>query len=90
MQVDGEPCKVAPSIFTISLLNKATMLAHKKMGLQKAKLTVKNLEIMVNYTSMPHFQKYSSDRSVLFKSGETTDSHVTTIFSFVLCFTFLN
>lgn len=32
MQVDGEACKVKPSIIEISLLNKAVMLAKKKPG----------------------------------------------------------
>ncbi|XP_044760598.1 eye-specific diacylglycerol kinase isoform X2 [Coccinella septempunctata] len=70
MQVDGEPCKVNPSIFTISLLNKAMMLAHKKMGIQNvASMDVRNLEIEVYYISMPNFERYCSDRSVLVKSA---------------------
>ena len=32
MQVDGEACKVKPSIIEMSLLNKAVMLAKKKPG----------------------------------------------------------
>lgn len=32
MQVDGEACKVKPSIIELSLLNTATMLAKKKPG----------------------------------------------------------
>lgn len=32
MQVDGEACKVKPSIIELSLLNKAVMLAKKKPG----------------------------------------------------------
>ncbi|XP_045476406.1 eye-specific diacylglycerol kinase isoform X2 [Harmonia axyridis] len=70
MQVDGEPCKVAPSIFTISLLNKAMMLAHKKIGIQKiTSSAVTNHEIVVYFMSMPNFEKYCSDRSVLIKSA---------------------
>lgn len=32
MQVDGEACKLAPSIITLSRLNQATMLAKRKPG----------------------------------------------------------
>jgi diacylglycerol kinase (ATP) len=32
MQVDGEACKLKPSIIELSLLNKAVMLAKKKSG----------------------------------------------------------
>ena len=32
MQVDGEACRLAPSIITLSRLNQATMLAKKKPG----------------------------------------------------------
>jgi diacylglycerol kinase (ATP) len=32
MQVDGEACKLKPSIIELSLLNKAVMLAKKKKG----------------------------------------------------------
>lgn len=32
MQVDGEACKLKPSIIELSLLNKAVMLAKKKPG----------------------------------------------------------
>lgn len=71
MQVDGEPCKVNPSIFTISLLNKATMLAHRKMGMRKIESPeVKNFEIQVYHVSMPNFKKYCSDMSIFAKSGK--------------------
>lgn len=32
MQVDGEACRVKPSIIEIELLNKAVLLAKKKKG----------------------------------------------------------
>ena len=32
MQVDGEACKLAPSIINMTLLNKACMLAKRKGG----------------------------------------------------------
>jgi diacylglycerol kinase (ATP) len=32
MQVDGEACKLAPSIISMTLLNKASMLAKRKGG----------------------------------------------------------
>lgn len=32
MQVDGEACKLTPSIITMTLLNKATMLAKRRGG----------------------------------------------------------
>lgn len=32
MQVDGEACKLTPSIISMTLLNKASMLAKRKGG----------------------------------------------------------
>lgn len=45
MQVDGEACKLAPSIITLSRLNQATMLAKKKPG----RVNVQYVEILFGF-----------------------------------------
>ncbi|XP_017783280.1 PREDICTED: eye-specific diacylglycerol kinase isoform X2 [Nicrophorus vespilloides] len=64
MQVDGEACKLAPSIIKLSLLNKATMLAKRKGGKvmelpadQLSPVTLPILKISMSDYEMNHYDK---------------------------------
>lgn len=52
MQVDGEACKLAPSIITLSRLNQATMLAKKKPGRVNVQWVTNHILVIV----LSHFQ----------------------------------
>ncbi|XP_070500338.1 eye-specific diacylglycerol kinase [Chironomus tepperi] len=70
MQVDGEACKVKPSIIEISLLNKAVMLAKKKPGrtnVQQATLEPMNINIC--RIKMSDYEQHHYDKETLKQSA---------------------
>ncbi|XP_023246195.1 eye-specific diacylglycerol kinase isoform X2 [Copidosoma floridanum] len=73
MQVDGEACRLLPSVITLSLLNKATMLA-KRRGFSRPRKHQKTaepekLKIPLMRIKMPDYENYHSDRERLVKTA---------------------
>ncbi|XP_047369825.1 eye-specific diacylglycerol kinase isoform X2 [Vespa velutina] len=73
MQVDGEACRLLPSIINLSLLNKATMLAKRRNTGQPqqdiAKLERLNLPVM--RIKMSDYETYYHDKERLKKVAES-------------------
>lgn len=72
MQVDGEACKLTPSIITLSLLNKATMLAKRKGGKAPPQTALDNLNICVHRISMSDYEQHHYDKNLLTQAGTLT------------------
>lgn len=71
MQVDGEACKLKPSIITIGHLNKATMLAKRKGGKPNVTQTaLDNLKVDVYRISMTDYEQYHYDKNLLSQAGK--------------------
>ncbi|XP_053599571.1 eye-specific diacylglycerol kinase isoform X2 [Plodia interpunctella] len=71
MQVDGEACRLAPSIITLSRLNQATMLAKRKPGRTIApQTTVDKLTLTVNLITMADYERHHYDKELLAKTAE--------------------
>ncbi|XP_073830456.1 retinal degeneration A isoform X1 [Musca autumnalis] len=69
MQVDGEACRVKPSIIEMELLNKAIMLAKRKSR-RPADVQVNPLEVLhltVLRITMDQYEKYHYDKDMLRK-----------------------
>lgn len=70
MQVDGEACKLTPSIITLSLLNKAPMLAKRKRGrLVATQTALENLKIQIFKISMAEYEQHHYDKDLLTQAG---------------------
>uniref|UniRef100_A0A0A9YX04 Diacylglycerol kinase n=2 Tax=Lygus hesperus TaxID=30085 RepID=A0A0A9YX04_LYGHE len=70
MQVDGEACKLNPSVISLSLLNKAPMLAKKKGGRAINTQTVlEPLRISINMINMTDYEQYHNDKARLKQSA---------------------
>ncbi|XP_026747256.1 eye-specific diacylglycerol kinase isoform X1 [Trichoplusia ni] len=75
MQVDGEACRLAPSVITLSRLNQATMLAKKKPGRTIApQTTLDKLTITVNLITMADYERHHYDKELLAKTAERVGS----------------
>lgn len=71
MQVDGEACKLAPSIITLTHLNKAPMLAKRKFGkLIPTQTALDNLKINVHKISMAEYEHHHYDKDLLAQAGK--------------------
>ncbi|KAJ0179396.1 hypothetical protein K1T71_005108 [Dendrolimus kikuchii] len=71
MQVDGEACRLAPSIITLSRLNQATMLAKKKPGrIIAPQTTLDKLALTVNLITMADYERHHYDKELLAKTAE--------------------
>ncbi|XP_041972617.1 eye-specific diacylglycerol kinase isoform X2 [Aricia agestis] len=71
MQVDGEACRLAPSVITLSILNQAIMLAKKKPGRSLAPQTTQDkLVLTVNLIRMMDYERHHHDKELLAKSAE--------------------
>ncbi|XP_047003270.1 eye-specific diacylglycerol kinase isoform X3 [Schistocerca americana] len=66
MQVDGEACKLNPSIITMTLLNKAPMLAKRRGGKANVQQTaLEQLKISVYRISMSDYEQHHYDKELL-------------------------
>ncbi|XP_021928119.1 eye-specific diacylglycerol kinase [Zootermopsis nevadensis] len=66
MQVDGEACKLTPSIITMTLLNKASMLAKRKGGKSNIQQTaLETLKVNVDRISMSDYEQHHYDKELL-------------------------
>lgn len=70
MQVDGEACKLTPSVINLTLLNKATMLSKRKGGKPNVPQTaLDNLNITINRISMNDYEQHHYDKDLLAQAG---------------------
>nr|XP_057932227.1 diacylglycerol kinase zeta-like isoform X1 [Doryrhamphus excisus] len=70
VQVDGEPCKLAPSIINISLKNRANMVQKSKRRFSMAhlnnqQLVPERLDVQVNKINMAAYQALHYDKDLL-------------------------
>lgn len=72
MQVDGEACKLTPSIINLSLLNKATMLAKRKGGKAPPQTALDNLKLTINIINMNDYEQHHYDKNLLAQAGTCT------------------
>nr|XP_022904249.1 eye-specific diacylglycerol kinase isoform X2 [Onthophagus taurus] len=76
MQVDGEACKLNPSIITLSLLNKATMLAKRK-GTKTASgpcVPLDNVHVTLHRILMSDYEQHHYDKELLTQAAMTIGS----------------
>ncbi|XP_015607660.1 eye-specific diacylglycerol kinase isoform X2 [Cephus cinctus] len=74
MQVDGEACRLLPSIITMNLLNQATMLAKRRntsKPLQNVGAKLERLKLPVMRIKMSDYENYHSDKDRLKKAAES-------------------
>ncbi|XP_054729510.1 eye-specific diacylglycerol kinase isoform X3 [Anastrepha obliqua] len=68
MQVDGEACRVKPSIIEMSLLNKAVMLAKRKHGRGDVQVNpLEKLHLTILRITMQQYEQYHYDKEMLRK-----------------------
>lgn len=74
-QVDGEACKLEPSVITLSLLNQATMLAKRRSGggVRTEEAAQQSLKVTVLKINMPDYEQHHYDKELLAQAG--TDDH---------------
>ncbi|CAG9863768.1 unnamed protein product [Phyllotreta striolata] len=66
MQVDGEACKLAPSVIKMSHLNKAPMLAKRKHGTAiRVQTELDNLNLGVFKLTMSDYEQHHYDKDLL-------------------------
>lgn len=67
MQVDGEPCKLSPSLIEMKLRNKATMVAKsKKHSVQQhMRMSLEKLTVDVARIGMADYENYHYDKDLL-------------------------
>ncbi|CRK97224.1 CLUMA_CG010621, isoform B [Clunio marinus] len=71
MQVDGEACKVKPSIIEMSLLNKAVMLAKKTPGRTNVpQTTLEPMNIGISRIKMSDYEQHHYDKEIMKQSAE--------------------
>ncbi|XP_053976174.1 eye-specific diacylglycerol kinase isoform X1 [Hylaeus volcanicus] len=73
MQVDGEACRLLPSIIEMKLLNKATMLAKRRNAGKSHRdvVQLERLKLPVMKIKMPDYERYHHDKDMLKKSATT-------------------
>lgn len=71
-QVDGEACRLLPSIITLSILNKATMLAKRRNAGKPHRNTARleRLKLPVMKIKMSDYETYHHDRDRLKEVAE--------------------
>ncbi|KAL0273107.1 UNVERIFIED_CONTAM: hypothetical protein PYX00_005861 [Menopon gallinae] len=66
MQVDGEACRLSPSIITLSLLNKASMLVKRKSGqTQFPQAALEQVKVSVQKIGMSDYEQHHYDKDLL-------------------------
>ncbi|XP_074039170.1 retinal degeneration A isoform X2 [Leptinotarsa decemlineata] len=66
MQVDGEACKLTPSVITLTHLNKAPMLAKRKYGKSiPTQTALDNLKLNVHKLTMADYEQLHNDKDLL-------------------------
>ncbi|KAH8408993.1 hypothetical protein KR009_004912, partial [Drosophila setifemur] len=68
MQVDGEACRVKPSIIEIELLNKALMLSKRKHGRGDVQVNpLEKMQMQILRVTMQQYEQYHYDKEMLRK-----------------------
>ncbi|KAH8414748.1 hypothetical protein KR215_002203, partial [Drosophila sulfurigaster] len=68
MQVDGEACRVKPSIIEIELLNQALMLSKRKHGRGDVQINpLEKLQLAILRVTMQQYEQYHYDKEMLRK-----------------------
>ncbi|XP_020805754.1 eye-specific diacylglycerol kinase isoform X5 [Drosophila serrata] len=68
MQVDGEACRVKPSIIEIELLNKALMLSKRKHGRGDVQVNpLEKMQLHILRVTMQQYEQYHYDKEMLRK-----------------------
>ncbi|TDG41830.1 hypothetical protein AWZ03_011745 [Drosophila navojoa] len=68
MQVDGEACRVKPSIIEIELLNQALMLAKRKHGRGDVQVNpLEKMQLAILRVTMQQYEQYHYDKEMLRK-----------------------
>lgn len=79
MQVDGEACRLNPSIIVLQLLNQAPVLAKRPRGFYPTPVLVEPLKMQVKRISMPDYELHHYDKEALQASatplGQISVSH---------------
>lgn len=71
-QVDGEACRLLPSIINLKLLNKATMLAKRRSSSKPQQdVKLERLKLPVMKIKMSDYERYHHDKDMLKKSAIT-------------------
>lgn len=65
MKVDGEACRLLPSIINMSLLNKATMLAKRRSSGKPYVAKLERLKLPVMMIKMSDYETFHSDKERL-------------------------
>ncbi|XP_032594328.1 eye-specific diacylglycerol kinase isoform X2 [Drosophila grimshawi] len=66
MQVDGEACRVKPSIIEIELLNQALMLSKRKHGRGDVQINpLEKLQLQIMRITMQQYEQYHYDKEML-------------------------
>ncbi|XP_076249554.1 retinal degeneration A isoform X2 [Calliopsis andreniformis] len=72
MQVDGEACRLLPSIINLKLLNKATMLVKRRnTGKPPPDVPLDRLKLPVMKIKMSDYERYHHDKEMLKNSATT-------------------
>ncbi|XP_076260554.1 retinal degeneration A isoform X2 [Rhynchophorus ferrugineus] len=70
--VDGEACKLKPSVVTLTHLNKAPMLAKRKCGkVMPPQAALENLKISVHKISMSDYEQHHYEKELLAQAAVT-------------------
>nr|XP_036676621.1 eye-specific diacylglycerol kinase isoform X17 [Drosophila suzukii] len=68
MQVDGEACRVKPSVIEIELLNKALMLSKRKHGRGDVQVNpLEKMQLNILRVTMQQYEQYHYDKEMLRK-----------------------
>ncbi|XP_016984632.1 eye-specific diacylglycerol kinase isoform X3 [Drosophila rhopaloa] len=68
MQVDGEACRVKPSVIEIELLNKALMLSKRKHGRGDVQVNpLEKMQLQILRVTMQHYEQYHYEKEMLRK-----------------------
>nr|BAA04135.1 diacylglycerol kinase [Drosophila melanogaster] len=68
MQVDGEACRVKPSVIEIELLNKALMLSKRKHGRGDVQVNpLEKMQLHILRVTMQQYEQYHYDKEMLRK-----------------------
>ena len=68
--MDGEACKLEPSVISLSLLNQATMLAKRRgAGVRAEEAAQQSLRVTVLKINMPDYEQHHYDKELLAQAG---------------------
>ncbi|CAH1736065.1 unnamed protein product [Aphis gossypii] len=71
MQVDGEACRLKPSVITLSFFNQATMMAKRRKGRQTPtrETTIDKHKVSVQRLKLQDYEQHHCDKELLIQSS---------------------